>query len=230
MYVYYETHKFGEWHFATSKIMAYPSLPKQTVKWDTLDSNDIISWMKVWHEELRHDQQEFLELYMKKFGCTRNEAKARTFGVRYGSNYRLGKESIIHYSAGVAGIDYSSLERIMCGTSATSIIGDDYLGPKTYDCDGITVNISRNGDAPLTMDVGTESGLWIEVPTDEPSDLLFFYNIATSKVAVVSAPLIGGVQTMVLQTYRDIDFYRAHKSQLNLRCKRATQSVSNRRH
>ena len=96
---------------------------------------------------------------------------------------------------------------------------------KTYDCDGITVNISRNGDAPLTMDVGTEVGLWIEVPTDEPSDLMFFYNIATSKVAVISAPLIGGVQTMVLQTYRDVDFYRAHKNQLNLRCKRATHSI-----
>lgn len=101
------------------------------------------------------------------------------------------------------------------------------LVQKTYDCDGITVGISRNGDAPLTMDVGTEVGLWIEVPTDEPSDLLFFYNIATSKVAVISAPLIGGVRTMVLQTYRDVDFYRVHKSQLNLRCKRATQPVSN---
>lgn len=98
---------------------------------------------------------------------------------------------------------------------------------KTFDCDGLSVVISRDGSAPLTMTVHTEAGLWVEVPTDEPGDLLFFYNIVTSKVAVVSVPLIGGVQTMVLQTYRDVDFYRAHKSQLNLRCKRATQSVSN---
>ena len=111
-------------------ITGYPSLQKSTVKWETQDSNDIISWMKAWHEELRHDQQDFLKLYMQEFGCTRNEAKARTFGMRYGSNYRLGKESITRHSAGVAGIDYSSLERIICGTSATSIIGDDYLGPK----------------------------------------------------------------------------------------------------
>ena len=96
---------------------------------------------------------------------------------------------------------------------------------KNFDCDGLPVVISRDGNAPLTMTVNTESGLWIEVPTDEPSELFFFYNIATSKVAVVSAPLIGGVQTMVLQTYRDVDFYRAHKSQLNLRCKRATHSI-----
>lgn len=96
---------------------------------------------------------------------------------------------------------------------------------KNFDCDGLPVVISRDGNAPLTMTVNTESGLWIEVPTDEPSELLFFYNIATSKVAVVSAPLIGGVQTMVLQTYRDVDFYRAHKSQLNLRCKRATHPI-----
>ena len=99
------------------------------------------------------------------------------------------------------------------------------LVQKNFDCDGLPVVISRDGNAPLTMTVNTESGLWIEVPTDEPSELLFFYNIATSKVAVVSAPLIGGVQTMVLQTYRDVDFYRAHKSQLNLRCKRATHSI-----
>lgn len=99
------------------------------------------------------------------------------------------------------------------------------LVQKNFDCDGLPIVISRDGNAPLTMTVNTESGLWIEVPTDEPSELLFFYNIATSKVAVVSAPLIGGVQTMVLQTYRDVDFYRAHKSQLNLRCKRATHSI-----
>lgn len=99
------------------------------------------------------------------------------------------------------------------------------LVQKNFDCDGLPVVISRDGNAPLIMTVNTESGLWIEVPTDEPSELLFFYNIATSKVAVVSAPLIGGVQTMVLQTYRDVDFYRAHKSQLNLRCKRATHSI-----
>ena len=52
------------------KIMAYPSLPKQTVKWDT---NYIISWMKMWQEELRHDQQEFLKLYMQEFRCECNE-------------------------------------------------------------------------------------------------------------------------------------------------------------
>lgn len=95
---------------------------------------------------------------------------------------------------------------------------------KTFDCDGLSVVIARDGSAPLTMTVRTEPGLWIEVPTDEPGDLLFFYNIATSKVAVISTPLIGGVQTMVLQTYRDVDFYRAHKSQLNLRCKRGTSN------
>ena len=76
---------------------------------------------------------------------------------------------------------------------------------RNFDCDGISVVISRDGNAPLTMTVNTQSGLWIEVPTDEPSELFFFYNIATSKVAVVSAPLIGGVQTMVLRTYRDVD-------------------------
>lgn len=70
------------------------------------------------------------------------------------------------------------------------------------------------------MSIIREKGVWLEVPTDELGDILFFYNIATSKVAVVSAPLIGGVQTMVLQTYRDVDFYRAHQSEFNLRCKR----------
>lgn len=116
---------------------------------------------------------------------------------------------------------------VSAATKPPALFSTTSLVQKNFDCDGLPVVISRDGNAPLTMTVNTESGLWIEVPTDEPSDLLFFYNIVTSKVAVVSAPLIGGVQTMVLQTYRDIDFYRAHKSQLNLRCKRATQSVSN---
>ena len=114
---------------------------------------------------------------------------------------------------------------VSAATKQPTLYSTTSLVQKNFDCDGLPVVISRDGNAPLTMTVNTESGLWIEVPTDEPSDLLFFYNIATSKVAVVSAPLIGGVQTMVLQTYRDIDFYRAHKSQLNLRCKRATHSI-----
>ena len=99
-------------------ITGYTSLPKQTVKWDTLESNDIISWMKMWHEELRQDQQEFLELYMQEFGCTRNEAKARTFGMRYGT------PSPLHdFSKGIRGNsgsmfiidDLSSLERRING-------------------------------------------------------------------------------------------------------------------
>ena len=114
---------------------------------------------------------------------------------------------------------------VSAATKPPALSSTTSLVQKNFDCDGLPVVISRDGNAPLTMTVNTESGLWIEVPTDEPSDLLFFYNIATSKVAVVSAPLIGGVQTMVLQTYRDVDFYRAHKSQLNLRCKRATHSI-----
>ena len=99
-------------------ITSYPSLPKQIVKWDTLDSNDIISWMRMWHEELRRDQQEFLELYMQEFGCTRNEAKARTFGVRYGT-----PSSLHDFSEGIRGNsarvlvadDLSSLERRVSG-------------------------------------------------------------------------------------------------------------------
>lgn len=109
---------------------------------------------------------------------------------------------------------------VSAATKPPALSSTTSLVQKSFDCDGLSVVISRDGNAPLTMTVRTEAGLWIEVPTDEPSDLLFFYNIATSKVAVVSAPLIGGVQTMVLQTYRDVDFYRAHKSQLNLRCRR----------
>ena len=95
------------------KIMAYPSLPKQTVKWDTLDSNDIISWMRTWHEERRHDQQEFLELYMQEFGCTRNEAKARTFGERYGSIKILkgSKAPNSEHSYQYCGLDFGHLER-----------------------------------------------------------------------------------------------------------------------
>lgn len=114
---------------------------------------------------------------------------------------------------------------VSAATKQPALSSTTSLVQKNFDCDSISVVISRNGDAPLTMDVGTEVGLWIEVPTDEPSELFFFYNIATSKVAVVSAPLIGGVQTMVLQTYRDVPSYRAHKSQLNLRCRRATHSI-----
>lgn len=114
-------------------ITSYPSLPKQTVKWDTLDSNDIISWMRTWHEELRHDQQEFLELYMQEFGCTRNEAKARTFGVRYGTppslhDFRKG----LHHNAVrmLPDYDFSSLEHRICGNKATSFILDDIFGSK----------------------------------------------------------------------------------------------------
>lgn len=114
---------------------------------------------------------------------------------------------------------------VFAATKPPALSSTTSLVQKNFDCDGLPVVISRDGNAPLTMTVDTESGLWIEVPTDEPGDLLFFYNIATSKVAVISAPLIGGVQTVVLQTYRDIDFYRAHKSQLNLRCKRATHLI-----
>lgn len=99
-------------------ITGYTSLPKSTVKWDTLDSNDIISWMRMWHEELRHDQQEFLKLYMQEFGCTRNEAKARTFGMRYGI-----PSSLHDFSKGIRGNsarvlvadDLSSLERRVSG-------------------------------------------------------------------------------------------------------------------
>lgn len=114
---------------------------------------------------------------------------------------------------------------VFAETKPPTLSSTTSLVQKNFDCDGLPVVISRDGNAPLTMTVNTESGLWIEVPTDEPSELLFFYNIATSKVAVVSAPLIGGVQTMVLQTYRDVPSYRAHKSQLNLRCRRATHSI-----
>ena len=109
---------------------------------------------------------------------------------------------------------------VSAATKPPALSSTTSLVQKNFDCDDLPVVISRDGNAPLTMTVNTESGLWIEVPTDEPSDLLFFYNIVTSKVAVISAPLIGGVQTMVLQTYRDVDFYRANKSQLSLRCKR----------
>ena len=115
------------------KIMAYPSLPKQTVKWDTLDSNDIISWMKMWHEELRHDQQEFLKLYMQEFGCTRNEAKARTFGVRYGNPSSLHdfRKSLSGGSLrGLPDYDFSSLEHRISGNKATCFIFDDIFGSK----------------------------------------------------------------------------------------------------
>lgn len=115
------------------KIMAYPSLPKQTVKWDTLDSNDIISWMRVWHEELRHDQQEFLELYMQEFGCTRNEAKARTFGVRYGNPSSLHdfREGLHHNAVRMLpNYDFSSLERRISGNKATCFILDYIFGSK----------------------------------------------------------------------------------------------------
>lgn len=69
-------------------------------------------------EELRRDQQEFLELYMQEFGCTRNEAKARTFGVRYGT-----PSSLHDFSEGIRGNsarvlvadDLSSLERRVSG-------------------------------------------------------------------------------------------------------------------
>lgn len=96
-----------------------------------------------------------------------------------------------------------------------------------FDCDGISVSISRDGAAPLTMIVGTQPGVWVEVPTDEPSEIFFFYNIATSKVAVISAPLISGARTMILRTFADVPAYRKDRSQFNLRCRSATQSVSN---
>lgn len=89
-----------------------------------------------------------------------------------------------------------------------------------FDCDGISLDISRDGSSPLTATIYTERGLWIEVPADEPGDTVFFYNIVTSKVAKFSLTLIGGVKIPVLQTYRDMDFYNAHQSQMNLRCKK----------
>lgn len=114
-------------------ITSYPSLPKQTMKWDTLDSNDIISWMRMWHEELRHDQQEFLKLYMQEFGCTRNEAKTRTFGMRYGtpsSLHNFGKNLSGGSLRVLPDYDFSSLERRICGNKATNFILDDIFGPK----------------------------------------------------------------------------------------------------
>lgn len=97
-----------------------------------------------------------------------------------------------------------------------------YSDLKTYhfDCDGISLDVSRDGNAPLTATIYTERGLWVEVPADKPGDTVFFYNIATSKVAKFSVTLIGGVRVLVLQTYRDMDFYNANKSQMNLRCKK----------
>lgn len=111
--------------FLRRSITSYPSLLKQTVKWDTQDSNGIISWMKMWHEELRHDQQEFLKLYMQEFGCTRNEAKARTFGVRYGnptSLHNFGKNLSGGSLRGLPDYDFSALECRISGNKATSCI------------------------------------------------------------------------------------------------------------
>ena len=84
-------------------------------------------------EELRRDQQEFLELYMQEFGYTRNEAKARTFGVRYGNpsslhDFRKG----LHHNAVrmLPNYDFSSLEHRISGNKATCFILDDIFGSK----------------------------------------------------------------------------------------------------
>lgn len=89
-----------------------------------------------------------------------------------------------------------------------------------FDCDNISLDISRNGNAPLVATIGTEAGLWVEVPPDKPEDVIFFYNIATSKIAKFSAAVIGGVKVPILQIYRDMDFYQTKTSQMNLRCRK----------
>lgn len=111
---------------------------------------------------------------------------------------------------------------------ATSLTTSSDLKTYHFDCDGISFDISRDGNSPLTGTIYTERGLWIEVPADKPGDTVFFYNIVTSKIAKMSLTTVGGVKVLSLQTYRDKDFYDAGKSQMNLRCKkRATQPVSN---
>lgn len=107
-------------------------------------------------------------------------------------------------------------------TALWNVVSAAPLTEKTYqfDCDGIALNIVRNGNSPLTATITTEKGLWVEIPPEKPGDTIFFYNIVNSKVAKFTLTLIGGVEVPVLQTYRDIDFYKAHHSQMNLRCKK----------
>lgn len=82
----------------------------------------------MWHEELRHDHKEFLELFMSTYNCTRTEAKAQTFGIRYGQQTSLHdwSKAVLGKSGDIVYIDdLSSLERRISG----SII-DNILGPK----------------------------------------------------------------------------------------------------
>lgn len=63
----------------------------------------------------------------------------------------------------------------------------------------------------------------MEIPSNKPGGdaALFLYNVVNSKLAVMQYVPIGGVDELILQIYKDIDFYQAHQQQNSLRCRKA---------
>lgn len=88
-----------------------------------------------------------------------------------------------------------------------------------FQCGGFKMTVETiTMSQPLIAKIEPGEGIWIEVPdnTNPSPRTTVFYNTTSSKLAIVG---INAQDKLVLQVYRDIDFYHAKFPLLSTYCK-----------
>lgn len=103
----------------------------------------------------------------------------------------------------------------------SALLSTVYAKDLAFTCDGIEFTVKdTQGASPFVASISTEKGTWIEIPSNSKDPNIYFLGIESGKYAKVSFPIIGGVKTMVLQTYKNFDSYKLKQSEMNLRCRK----------
>lgn len=132
-------------------------------------------------------------------------------------------EILKHYTIGAK----SLLPAVLVGTLLTtlalwsSVCSASSTKTVNFNCEGWKVTLQTTGNNPVVASILPEDGTWVELPNNDPSGdnmNLMLLNIEHGKLAVMGTNRIGGVDSVFLQLYRDIDFYNAHQPQHSLRC------------